>query len=572
MSGRNAKPLAALAAPRTPAGPGEALSAPWDALNAGRCVAYAWDLTSDEMTWSPNIDAVFGAGAAHRLATGRDFLKACGIETRAAAYHAFQPLAGPAQAAGIPYEALCRLRLTDSAAEMRAMDQGRWFAGADGQPARAIGTVHLMPAALGPDSGLNVDALTGIATRRHLLDAVTAIRRTDDPSWALFLVGLDDLGRINERFGFEAADQLIVSLAGHLRSRLKAADLLVRFSGNKFAILVTAVEPAMVSSFGEALIEEIRGTPLSTGAGTIPISVTIGAICAPQASLEPDQIVSRLQEAHERAKQRGRGRFFLDDRSSHDEGRRRINLRMADEIVHALDENRVHVALQPVVHAASRALAFSEALARIPAEPGHHPYGGQRLVAAAERLGLMGGLDRAVLQKVAAAMRSDPTLTLSVNVSVSSIADEAWMRLFHRDVDETIGKRLIIELTESVTVDDLPAARQFISMVRKRGVRIAIDDFGAGATSFRNLRKLDVDIVKIDGSFVLHMIKSADDRAFVQALLALAHQLGIQTVAEWVQNETSAAMLLDWGCDYFQGALSGLAQPLREAPPHTGGY
>ncbi len=537
------------------------------ALTAMGCVVYRWDLATDTLQWSENIDAVFGAGAARFLSTGQDFLAACGGEGRDDTYHRLTE--GPETPDPVTYEGTCRLHLSPEAHDIWALDQGRWFAGPDGRPSYAVGTLRRMPTELTASSGRGIDALTGAPTRRRLMESLED--RLRDPHraakpWALMLVGLDDLGRINERFGFEAADQLIVSLAQHLRVQLRDDDLLVRFSGNKFAILLATADRD-VTVFGEGLIERIRHTPLSAGEGAIPISITIGALPGAHAGVNAGQLIARLQEAHERAKRRGRGRFYLDERSGQDANRRLLNLKMADEIVQAIEDDRVTVALQPVVHADTRALAFSEALARIAFEPGQHRYGGHRLVAAAERLGLMGGLDRRVLHKVAATMRRNPALHLSINVSASSIGDEEWMALFHREVDESIGRRLILELTESVAVDDLPTARHFIGAVRKAGVRIAIDDFGAGATSFRNLRKLDVDIVKIDGSFVLHMIKSSEDRAFVQALLTLARQLGIQTVAEWVQTETAATMLLEWGCDYFQGALSGLAQPLAEPGP-----
>ena len=106
-------------------------------------------------------------------------------------------------------------------------------------------------------------------------------------------------------------------------------------------------------------------------------------------------------------------------------------------------------------------------------------------------------------------------------------------------------------------------ARGFVTRVKDLGCRIAIDDFGAGNTSFRNLRKLGVDIVKIDGAFVHNMIKSSDDRAFVRTLIDLSRRLGLKTVAEWVQNEEAARLLLEFGCDYLQGELVGLATDAR---------
>jgi EAL domain-containing protein (putative c-di-GMP-specific phosphodiesterase class I) len=117
----------------------------------------------------------------------------------------------------------------------------------------------------------------------------------------------------------------------------------------------------------------------------------------------------------------------------------------------------------------------------------------------------------------------------------------------------------MIEITETTAIQDIDDTRGFVARVKDLGCRIAIDDFGAGYTSFRNLRKLGVDTVKIDGAFVQNLRRSEDDRAFVQTLIDLARRLGLETVAEWVQDEESAAILADWDCDYLQGALVGRA-------------
>jgi EAL domain-containing protein (putative c-di-GMP-specific phosphodiesterase class I) len=122
-----------------------------------------------------------------------------------------------------------------------------------------------------------------------------------------------------------------------------------------------------------------------------------------------------------------------------------------------------------------------------------------------------------------------------------------------------VAQRLIVEITETVAIPDIEEVRSFVTRLKNLGSRIAIDDFGAGYTSFRNLRKLGVDIVKIDGAFVQNISHSADDRAFVQTLIDLARRLEIKTVAEWVQDEAAASMLRDWGCDFIQGRLVGLA-------------
>ncbi len=163
------------------------------------------------------------------------------------------------------------------------------------------------------------------------------------------------------------------------------------------------------------------------------------------------------------------------------------------------------------------------------------------------------------------ALTTTPRLQVSVNVSPNSAIDPHWWQglgaLLRANADA--AGRLIIEITETAAIQDLDDARGFVTQVKDLGCRIAIDDFGAGHTSFRNLRKLGVDIVKIDGAFVPNIVKSGDDRAFVRTLIDLSHRLGLKSVAEWVQDKETVGLLADWGCDYLQGALIGLATSER---------
>jgi EAL domain-containing protein (putative c-di-GMP-specific phosphodiesterase class I) len=168
-------------------------------------------------------------------------------------------------------------------------------------------------------------------------------------------------------------------------------------------------------------------------------------------------------------------------------------------------------------------------------------------------------------------LKAAPDLKASLNLSAASTVDPDWWVALRAALraDTSLAERLTIEITETTAIQDLDDTRGFVARVKDLGCRIAIDDFGAGYTSFRSLRKLGVDIVKIDGAFVQNLRQSADDRAFVQTLIDLARRLGLKTVAEWVQDEESAAILAGWGCDYLQGALVGLAsaeRPWRNVP------
>ena len=187
------------------------------------------------------------------------------------------------------------------------------------------------------------------------------------------------------------------------------------------------------------------------------------------------------------------------------------------------------------------------------------------IIPVAERVGLVRMLDHRVLELVVQDLAEASDLKASVNVSPASTTDPSWwaglgaMLRLHPGVAE----RLTVEITETTAIQNIEDARGFVARVNDLGCRIAIDDFGAGYTSFRNLRKLGVDLVKIDDAFVQNMLKNDDDRAFVRALIELSRRLGLKTVAEWVQDEATAAVLAEWGCDYLQGALIGLASPHR---------
>jgi EAL domain-containing protein (putative c-di-GMP-specific phosphodiesterase class I) len=212
------------------------------------------------------------------------------------------------------------------------------------------------------------------------------------------------------------------------------------------------------------------------------------------------------------------------------------------------------------VTALDRRPAFYECLMRIRRTDGSL-VGANDIVPVAERLGLVRLLDYRVLELVVDELVAAPALQASLNVSPASTTDPDWWAglVSLLRTHSTVAQRLIVEITESAVIHDVDETRGFVARVKDLGCRIAIDDFGAGYTSFRNLRQLGVDIVKIDGAFVADIMRSQDVRAFVHTLIDLAKRLKLATVAEWVQDEQAAAMLAAWGCDYLQGGVIGLA-------------
>jgi EAL domain-containing protein (putative c-di-GMP-specific phosphodiesterase class I) len=189
----------------------------------------------------------------------------------------------------------------------------------------------------------------------------------------------------------------------------------------------------------------------------------------------------------------------------------------------------------------------------------------------AEQLGLVRLIDHRVIELVTSELATTPALHASLNVSPDSIIDPDWWNALHVNLraNPGVAQRMTLEITETAAIQNIDETAGFVTRAKDLGCTIAIDDFGAGYTSFRNLRRLGVDMIKIDGAFVQNLPRSEDDRVFVRTLIDLGRALGLTTVAEWVQDEQGAGVLKDWGCDYLQGALIGrasLQKPWEAAP------
>jgi EAL domain-containing protein (putative c-di-GMP-specific phosphodiesterase class I) len=183
------------------------------------------------------------------------------------------------------------------------------------------------------------------------------------------------------------------------------------------------------------------------------------------------------------------------------------------------------------------------------------------VIPVAEQLGLVRLIDHRVIELVTTELVAAPDLRASLNVSPDSIIDPDWWSSLGAQLraNPGVAQRMTLEITETAAIQNLDETAGFVTRAKDLGCRIAIDDFGAGYTSFRNLRRLGVDMIKIDGAFVQNLPRSEDDRVFVRTLVDLGRSLGLTTVAEWVQDEEGAAVLAEWGCDYLQGALIGRA-------------
>ncbi len=531
-------------------------------------IAYEWQLDTDVLVWSENTAEALGVDPTE-ISSGRGFARhvdAAGGLTRAEIIlQASRRDAGK----GVPYQIQYALKRGDE--KIWLEDTGRWFAGADGKPKYANGIIRAINERHERQRWLEqrakFDPLTGELNRIYLTEGLgaaldEAVRFRS--SSGFMLVAIDHLSHLNEAYGFDVADEVIAQVGKRIRARMRGKDSLGRYSGNKFGVVLATCTPDELSTAAERLLAGVRDEPFYTAAGPMAVTITIGGVTAPRHARTVIEVLARAQDALQVARAKRHGSFVAYAPNVERDALRRQSVRAADEIVAALNQRRIALAYEPVVEAQSRKVAFYECLMRINRSDGSIAQASE-IIPVAERVGLVRMLDFRVIELVVAELASAPNMQASVNVSPNSAIDPHWWQglgALLRANSDAAG-RLIVEITETAAIHDLDDARGFVTRVKDLGCRIAIDDFGAGYTSFRNLRKLGVDIVKIDGAFVPNIAKSNDDRAFVRTLVDLSRRLGLKSVAEWVQDEETAALLAGWGCDYLQGALIGLATSER---------
>jgi len=536
--------------------------------------AFTWDIATDRLVWSEHIVAVFPDIPPERLASGAEFSNL--IEpARSVRSDALIPSPAAHGAEGAPYRIEYGVRANTSTPVQWIEETGCWFAGPDGRPARVQGIVRVNNECHARDEQLvklsRHDPLTGELNRTHLIASLAeiieeAVRyRTN---CAFMLIGIDHLSRINDAFGFDVADAVISEVAMRIRARLRGGDVLGRFSGNKFGLVLKNCTVDDMNVAAERFLAAIRDEVVPTKSGPVSVTASIGAVTVPRHARSAEEAINRAHETLDMSKRRRAGSFSLWRPNVERDAQRRVNIRVTDEIVTALNERRIAMAFEPVVDAKARDAAFYECLVRMEQDDGRILLAPD-IVPVAEKLGLIRLVDHRVLELVVAELAASPGVQLSLNISPDTTMDPDWWASIESlmRAHPGVGERMIVEITETVAIQDVDDVRGFVTRLKNFGSRIAIDDFGAGYTSFRNLRKLGVDIVKIDGAFVQNIARSADDRAFVQTLIDLARRLQIKTVAEWVQDEEAAAMLRDWGCDYIQGRLIGLASSKRPWNP-----
>ncbi|MGH6946791.1 MAG: putative bifunctional diguanylate cyclase/phosphodiesterase [Kiloniellales bacterium] len=530
------------------------------ALEAAGDFVYAWDLASDALTWQGPVERLFGRGgkppksgdAFHGRINPEDLpQRLCLLSDH---------MAGGQMAGGRAYDCEYRVRDRDGLFHW-VHDRGQVELSLAGMPLKMTGILRLVSARKEQEARLeqlaNYDELTGHFNRNRLREALeqaVAMSRRGGEAGALLAVGIDNLGMINSAYGHEVGDAVLVEVGHRLDRCLRTSDVVGRMGGDRFGVVLTSCPESDAVPAAERVLQAIRRSSFAVGAVSVQVTVSIGLICYPSQATAGLDLMTKAEAALLGAKSAGRNcvqSYALADRQLETY---RASMAIGEQVTQALREDRLLFAYQPVVDATSHAVMYHECLLRL-MMPDDEVVVASRFIEAVEQLGMMRVIDRRVLELALADLEAFPTVTLAINISGYTAADRSWLRVLKARIGERpdIASRLIIEITETAALHDVDDSARFVQAVRRLGCRVAVDDFGAGYTTFHHLKSLTVDIVKIDGSFVRNLTDRPENQIFVRNLLSLARAFGLKTVAECVEDEAVARYLASEGVELLQG-------------------
>ena len=411
------------------------------------------------------------------------------------------------------------------------------------------------------------DTLTGLFNRRafaYELERRFAELERQQQALALISIDLDDFREINDSFGHAGGDAILLRVSRHLAQQLPPEAVLARFGGDGFAVAVWVDDEDAALALGRDLLQALRTMPLSYDDRSLHLTASVGVAVAPQHGTTPEQLGIAAESALHRVKTSGRNGLRLFETNARVRGILRLGWK--ERLIDALENDLFELYFQGVWYP-DRRLSHAEVLLRLcPNDGDEAPITPGQFISHAESYGIILDIDRLVFRKAVAVLALQPELRLAVNISGRTVEAGDFVG-YARQVLAAAGvkpERIIVEITETAAVGDLANARTFIAGLRELGCLLALDDFGAGYSSFAYLKHLRADLVKIDGQFVRGIHLERENQIFVRAIAEAAKLISGGTVAEFVENEVTAELLPRLGVTLMQGYWFDEPAPLQQ--------
>jgi len=415
------------------------------------------------------------------------------------------------------------------------------------------------------------DFLTALFNRRRFEQSLAQETRSAaryGGGGAVLLVDLDRFKDVNDRFGHNAGDELLKTVAAALRTRIRETDILARLGGDEFGIILPQADRRQAEVVADGLVKALRRHTAVLADRQIPVTASVGV--AMFDGLTGTELLAAADLAMYEAKEAGRDRFAFYRAPRGTDAAHSSRLVEAERIQRAIAGDQLELYCQPILDLASDQISQYELLVRLRPDEGEL-FPPSAFLYVAERFGTIVSLDCWVVRQAAALIaaqeRRGRVLTLNVNISAKSLGQPQLLSV----IDEVLADtgidpaRLVFELTETAAIGNMEHAKSFTHDVRSRGCRLALDDFGTSFGSFYYLKHLPFDYFKIDGDFIGGYSASTTDQLVVDAIVGIAKGMSKKTIAEFVTEQGVIDHLRRSGVDYAQGFHVGVPRPVAEA-------
>lgn len=421
----------------------------------------------------------------------------------------------------------------------------------------------------------NHDSLTGLFNRRRFTEElkkeIISVMRKGHTS-ALLFVDLDQFKYINDACGHPAGDRLIRKVADELKRSIRRDDVVARFGGDEFAVLIRGTDVHGAQSSAESILTNMRRLAHIEDDHVFHTHCSIGVAMLTGDNLHFDELINQADIACREAKSAGRNRLALYEYSEAAEDRDTADVGWMNRLRKALDEDAFELRFQPINYIHTGETTHHEVLIRLRAEDGT-VVSPDAFLPSAMRFGLMSEIDFWMIEAAARAYAQysvrQRTLRLSINLSANAFENDDLVK----HVKESFEKHavrpadIILEITESLAVRRPLHVDRQITALRELGCHFALDDFGTGYSSFSYLQKLQFDYIKIDGTFVEDLMNNPVDQKMIKMIAEIGHEAGMRTIAEYVQDAESLALLGELGVDLAQGYFVG--RPAKTPRPKS---
>ena len=419
------------------------------------------------------------------------------------------------------------------------------------------------------------DSLTALVNRRefeNILQYILENERHYDKQYALLYMDLDQFKLVNDTCGHSAGDELLKQLSALLSTHIREADTLARLGGDEFGLILDGCPVDQALRVAKQLIGAVSDFRFVWKGKIFTLGISIGLVMLDEYSKDANTLLSAADAACFIAKDKGRNRVWLHHFEDKDVVQRHGEMEWAAKINSALERNGFTLHFQKVAPLVENKDGdYHEFLLRMVTEQGE-VISPMAFIPAAERYGTMVAIDRWVVRNAFAWLHKQqknfkPNDIFSINLSGQSLCDAEFLKFC---VDEITSSRvtascICFEITETAAIADWSHASEFVSVLRTKGCRFALDDFGSGMSSFGYLKNLAVDFLKIDGTFVTDMLKDPIDHVMVTAINQIGQVMGSKTIAEFVEDQETLQALLAVGVDYAQGFA--IHKPQQLDPP-----